>query len=69
MKDKDITWDVVVITKPGHRLFDRYCFLNSCCENCNPRVRFWCQVKDKLICHQEQIIKRSLNKRGTDRKR
>ena len=40
---------------------DRYCYLESCCEECNKKVRFWCKVKDKLIKHQEKIIKKSLD--------
>ena len=64
MKDKDLTWDIVNSELKGHRLFERYCWLNSCCEECNKKVRFWCKVKDRLIKHQEKIITKSLNKRA-----
>ena len=64
MKDKDLTWDIVNSELKGHRLFEHYCWLNSCCEKCNKKVRFWCKVKDRLIKHQEKIITKSLNKRA-----
>jgi hypothetical protein len=64
MKDKDLTWEIVNSELKGHRLFIRYCHFNSCCENCSPRVRFWCKVKDYLTNHQEKIISKSLDKRG-----
>ena len=64
MKDKDLTWDIVNSELEGHRLFERYCWLNSCCAECNKKVRFWCKVKDRLIKHQEKIITKSLNKRA-----
>lgn len=63
MKDKDITWDSVNSVKKGYRLFERYCCLNSCYENRNKKVRFWCKVKNRLTKHQEKIITESLNKR------
>ena len=63
-KDKDLTWDIVNSELKGHRLFERYCWLNSCCEEGNKKVRFWCKVKDRLIKHQEKIITKSLNKRA-----
>lgn len=69
MKDKDLTWDIVNSELKGHRLFERYCRLNSCCENCNKKVRFWCKIKDQLIKHQEKIITKSLNKRPTTQPR
>ena len=64
MTDKDLTWDIVNSELKGYSLFDRYCWLNSCCENCNKKVRFWCKVKKLLITHQEKIIKRLLDKRS-----
>ena len=64
MKDKDIKWDDIKSLNKITGLSRRYCFLNSCCENCNPKVRFWCKVKDRLIKHQEKIITKSLNKRA-----
>ena len=63
MKDKDLTWDIVNSEGKG-RLFDRYCYLNSCCEECNKKVRFWCKVKDKLIKRQEKIIKKTLDNKN-----
>ena len=69
MKDKDLTWDIVNSELKGHRLFERYCWLNSCCENCNEKVRFWCKIKNQLIKHQEKIITKSINKRATTQPR
>lgn len=66
MKDKDLTWDIVNSELKGSRLFRRYCWFNSCCEDCNKRVRFWCRVKELLIKHQEKIITKSLNKRAKE---
>lgn len=63
MKDKDIKWEDVNSLDKITGLFKRYCFLNSCCENCSKKVRFWCVIKDHIITHQEKIIKKSLNKR------
>ena len=63
MKDKDLTWNIVNSELKGYRLFQRYCHFNSCCENCNTRVRFWCKVKNRLTEHQEKIIKKLLDKR------
>ena len=62
MKNEDIDWEIIKEESQG-RLFDTYCYLNSCCEECNRKVRFWCKVKDKLIKHQEKIIKKSLDKK------
>ena len=64
MKDKDLTWDIVNSEHRGHRLFNRYCNLNSCCEYCNKKVRFWCKAKERLVKHQEKIIKEILDKRS-----
>lgn len=69
MKDKDLTWDIVNSELKGHRLFERYCWLNSCCGNCNKKVRFWCKIKNQLIKHQEKIITKSINKRATSQPR
>ena len=63
MKDKDLTWDIVNSELIGHSLFKRYCHFNSCCEDCNKRVRFWCEVKKYITKHQEKIIKKSLDRR------
>lgn len=63
MNDKELTWDMVNSEWKGERLFVRYCWFNSCCENCNKNVRFWCKIKDRLIKHQEKIITKLLNKR------
>lgn len=62
MKDKDLTWDIVNSELYGHRLFERYCWRKSHCEECNKKVRFWCKVADRLIKHQEKIITKSPNK-------
>ena len=62
MKNKDIDWEVIKEESQG-RLFSTYFYLNSCCEECNREVHFWCKVKDKLIKHQEKIIKKSLDKK------
>lgn len=64
MKDKDIRWEDINSLDKMTGLYQRYCFLNSCCEDCNKRVRFWCVVKDRIRKHQEKIIKKLLNKRG-----
>lgn len=64
MKDKDLTWDIVNSELYGHRLIERYCWLNSQCEECNKKVRFWCKVADRLFKHQEKIITKSINKRA-----
>lgn len=37
-----------------------YCDLHDCCEICNPRVRFWCEVIKKIEDRQTKIIKRLL---------
>lgn len=66
MKDKDLTWDIVNSELIGRRLFDRYCHFNSCCEDCNSKVRFWCKVKNRVIEHQEKIIKKSLDRRKSN---
>lgn len=67
MRDKDLTWEIVNSEYKGHSLFDRYCKLNSCCENCNPKVRFWCKVRkglvEKIEKHQKKIITKILDKR------
>lgn len=63
MKNKDLTWNIVNSELKGRRLFDRYCWLNSCCEDCDKRVRFWCKVKNRLTEHQEKIIKKKLDRR------
>ncbi len=64
MKAEDLTWEIVNSELIGHPLFDRYCNFNSCCENCNPKVRFWCKVKLKIKKHQEKIITKILDKRN-----
>ena len=69
MKDKDITWDIVNSEYKGKPLFDRYCWFISCCDHCNPRVRFLCKVKCKIREHQEKIITKILNKRGANNDR
>lgn len=63
MKDKDIKWkDVNSLDYIAGR-FNQYCFLNSCCEDCNKKVRFWCGVKKYITKHQEKIITKLLNRR------
>lgn len=37
-----------------------YCDLHDCCEVCNPRVRFWCEVIKKIEDRQTKIIKKLL---------
>lgn len=69
MKDKDIKWEDVNSLDKVSGLFTRYCFLNSCCENCNQRVRFLCKVKNRLAEHQEKIITKLLNKRASQTKK
>lgn len=64
MKDKDLTWEIVNSELKGHPLFTRYCHFNSCCENCNKKVRFWCKVRKRIERLQEKIITKILNKRG-----
>lgn len=68
MKDKEIRWEHIKIERNGRSLFDTYCGLNSCCEECNKRVRFLCklreQLKEHLTKYQEKIIKRFLDERG-----
>ena len=64
MKDKDIKWEDINSLDKITGLFKRYCFLNSCCENCNRRIYFWCRIKDYISKHQEKIITKFLNKRG-----
>lgn len=68
MKDKDLTWEIVNSECKGHSLFYRYCHFNSCCENCNKKVRFWCKVRNRLVKHQERIIKKLLDEREERRK-
>ena len=63
MTDKQIRWEHVKQELPGRRIFDKYCSLNGCCEECNKKVRFWCKVKERLILHQEKIIKKVLDER------
>lgn len=64
MTDKQIRWQQIKAERGGRRLFDVYCSLNGCCEECNKKVRFWCKVKERIILLQEKIIKRLLDKRG-----
>jgi hypothetical protein len=64
VKDKDIKWDDVNSLDRITGLFGKYCFLNSCCENCNKKVRFWCVIKDRIREHQEKIITKLLNAKG-----
>lgn len=45
MKVKDLTWDIVNSEFKGHRLFERYCWLNSCCEECNKKFAFGVRSK------------------------
>lgn len=63
MRDTQIRWQHINEVQKGRRLFDTYCQLNGCCEECNRKVRFWCKVKERLIKHQEKIIKNVLDKR------
>lgn len=63
MKDKDIKWDAVNSLDGITSVFKKYCFLNSCCEDCGKKVRFWCGVKVCITKHQEKIITKLLNKR------
>jgi hypothetical protein len=37
-----------------------YCDLHNCCEICNPKVRFWCEVIKKIENLQTKIIEKSL---------
>ncbi len=37
-----------------------YCDLHNCCETCNPKVRFWCEVIKKIENLQTKIIEKSL---------
>lgn len=64
MEDKQIQWEHINAARKGNRLFDSYCFLNSCCEECSKKVRFWCKVKERIAQRQEKIIKKMLDKRG-----
>jgi len=64
VKDKDITWKDVKSLDRLTGLFKKYCFLNSCCENCNLKVRLWCKMKNRITEHQEKIITKLLNKRA-----
>lgn len=66
MKDKDIKWDDIKSVDKKTGLFRRYCFLNSCCENCNKKVRFWCILKDRITDHQQKIITRLLDNRAKE---
>lgn len=63
MTDKQIRWEHIKQERNGRRLFDTYCWLNSCCEECNPKVRFWCRMKEIIISHQDKIISKLLNGR------
>lgn len=69
MKDREIRWRHVNPVLRGRRLFEKYCHLNGCCEECNKKVRFWCKVKELLIKHQEKIIKKTLNRRRNNDRR
>lgn len=64
MRAKDITWDHVTKEYVGLPLFQKWCNLNSCCEECDAKVRFWCRVKSKITEHQKKLIRRILNKRS-----
>ena len=68
MTDKQIRWKHIQLERNGRRLFDTYCGLNSCCEECNKNVRFWCKVKEHLVLHQESIIKNMLDTRDENGK-
>ena len=64
MKDKDLTWDKVNSNFNGKPLFDRYCGYISSCDVCNPKIRFWCEIKSKIHDYQTEIIKKTLDKRS-----
>lgn len=64
MKDNELTWEIVNSEYKGQPLFYKYCNLNSCCEDCNKKVRFWCKVKDRIMEHQEKIIRKILDERS-----
>lgn len=50
----------------GKSLFAAFCFLNSCCEECHPKVRRWCKIKNWITMRihriQERIITREIDK-------
>lgn len=33
-----------------------YCDLHDCCEVCNPKVRFWCNIVSRIEDLQKRII-------------
>jgi len=49
----------------GKSLFAAFCFLNSCCEECHPKVRRWCKIKNWIMFRiqkrQEQIITKAID--------
>lgn len=68
MRDAQIRWEHINAERNGRRLFDVYCCLNSCCEECSKKVRFLCKVIDRLTKLQEKIIRKSLDKKGSDKR-
>lgn len=63
MRDTQIRWEHIKAARKGRRLFTVYCDLNSCCEECNKKVRFLCKVKERLTACQDKIIRKSLDKK------
>lgn len=45
--------------------FKSYCDLHSSCEVCNPKVRFWCKVKNWIEDLQKKIILKEV--KGNDK--
>ena len=41
-----------------HGVFKRYCNAHSHCDKCNKKIRYWCNIKDRITKHQEKIINR-----------
>lgn len=50
----------------GKSLFAAFCFHNGCCEECHPKVRRWCKIKNWILIRiqkiQERIITREIDK-------
>lgn len=62
MKNKELKVTKQMLNESRHQGYSvygikkGYCDLHDCCEVCNSRVRFWCEVIAKIEDWQKKII-------------
>lgn len=49
--------------------FQAYCFLQDCCETCDPRVRFGCKIVNGIRRHQTRRILKICREEAARRER